>query len=110
MPDGVEEICRKTFSVEEHGFQVVAVEGVFLEPGPAAPGAVFIGAVNLPGASYSLGIDLSTPPGLPGAFSTDGGRTFQPRSDQPIMNGNFMIRAVIVEAGAPCFAGAAVIR
>ena len=110
VPDGVEAICRTTVRVEEHGFQVVAVEGVLLDPGPSGTGAVFVGAVNLPGARYSLGIDLSTPPSLPGAFSTDGGQTFQCRSVQPIMNGNLMIRAVMVEAGAPCFAGAAGFR
>ncbi len=107
LPDGLEEVYRTTVFVEEPGFQVVPVEGVFLTPGASGRGAMFTGVVNLPGAGYALGIDLSTPPVVPGAFSTDWGRTFRSRSDQPIMNGNVMIRAATVEEVEPCFIGAA---
>ena len=109
LPDGLEEVYRTTVTVEEPGFQVVSVQGVFLAPGASGRGAMFTGVVNLPGSSYALGIDLSTPAAVPGAFSIDWGRTFHPRSDQPIMNGNIMIRAATVEAGQSCFIGAAVL-
>ena len=110
LPDGLEEVYRTTVTVDEPGFQVVPVQGVFLAPGASGRGALFAGVVNLPGSSYALGIDLSSPPAMPGAFSTDWGRTFHPRSDQPIMNGNFMIRVATVEAVESCFIRVAVIR
>ena len=43
LPDGLEEVYRTTVFVEEPGFQVVPVEGVFLTPGASGRGAMFTG-------------------------------------------------------------------
>lgn len=103
-PEGLEEIHRARIVVEEPGFQSLFTDGLVLTPEAGRTGTLFVGVESLPGQNSSLGIDFSTPVTGAGIFSTDGGLTFHLQSDQPIMDGNFMIRALLTapEIATPC--------
>lgn len=109
-PHDIPELYRTTIIAIEPGFQIIPMEGLKLRPDASGTGAVFVGAENLPGAGYSLGIDFSESVAGVGVFSTDGGITFHPQSEQPIMDGNFMIQAATAdlaetEPESGCFMG-----
>ncbi len=97
LPGGLEELHIETIFVEEHGFQIVLIERLTLTPGASGIGILFVGVVNLPGSSYGLGVDLSGPVAGTGLYSTDWGVTFHHQSEQPVMDGNFTIRAATSE-------------
>ena len=91
LPDRALEVFRTPVAVEADGPLVVQPEGLTVVPEGGSVGALYVGIETLGGEG--LGIDLSGPTAGVGVLSTDGGCSFQAQSQQPIMDGDFMIRA-----------------
>ena len=108
-PDRMMEAWRQEVILEE-GFQRMDAGG--LEVNVAGrPGHVFyIGLANVGPESFSLGIDLTGPQAEASYLSRDGGKSFTPLSEVPVIAGNAMIRAVEGIALTPIGPGAAASR
>jgi len=92
VPDREMEILRQRVHVDRAGLQRVRIarKGPFLWLGRG--GVLFVGLENLPGGSYSLGMDSSVPGVELCSYSEDGGLSFLELEDDSIMNALPMIR------------------
>ena len=88
------ELSRVTVELGVGGFRGAVFGDAAPSPGVRGKGVFFVGVENPPGRSYDLGVDLNGPIRGVGAVSVDGGASFAGQADFPVLNGNFMIRAV----------------
>ena len=91
--DPTMEILRMTVTLGDEGFQQVVVDRPLINKDGLQNAAFFVAVANLAEGSYKLGIDMSGPSAGISFVSTDDGRTFEPLSSIPILDGIAMIRA-----------------
>ena len=100
-PDWTMEVWRQPV-VLEGGYQQVRTGGVVVNEACLAGSAFFVGLAEKGEGSFSLGIDRSGEWAGSSYLSEDGGVSFAPLSEWPIIEGNAMIRAsegpVLMEA------------
>ncbi len=92
VPDGDLEIHRQRVHVDRAGLQRVRISRKALFPWLGPDGALFVGLENLPGGSYSLGMDSSVTGVERCSYSVDGGLSFLELEEDSIMNALPMIR------------------
>ncbi len=99
------EIRRVPVTLGGGGFQEVPMGGLLLNAAADSDAAFFVAVANTAARDYSLGVDMTEPKAGVSYISTDGGLTFEPLSSSPIIYGNAMIRAHVLEDGV-CFISA----
>lgn len=101
LPEQGMEIRREPITLDSCGFHTVEITPpLVLEP-LGTHGILFAGIEDRSGNVLTLGVDLDSAAGRT-ALSRDGGGSFQPVSDHPIVNGNAMIRLQVEEVLASC--------
>jgi len=108
LPAPEDEVHRETVALEGGGFQVVDIGAIPMVPGPGGSSRFYVGIMGRSERRCSLGIDLSLP-GSGASVSMDGGLSFEPLADHPIVDGSVMIRAEAAEWLGPlgCESGGA---
>lgn len=105
VPDSLMEVWRTTVELGDGGFQSVPTGGCpTLNPAGIPGAALFVAVAERAEGSYSVGIDLDGPYAGSSYVSTDGGLTYKPTSELPIIDGNAMIRVKEMQE-PPCFLG-----